>query len=294
MRLGAFELNEPVPDLKEPHAFAMLQPWIDVGGVGTLTIAWLERYFNAKELARIARPGDFFDFTRYRPTIYYREGLREVNIPNAYVTYAHQEDGNDLLFLHLLEPHSHGESYVGSIWRLLTRFGVKRYCLIGSMSDLVPHTRPLLVAGGAVGTSMQQEVEKLGIESSRYQGPTSITTLLSQYARDKGMETISLIVRLPQYTQVDDDYMGTVRLLEVLHSLYGFPTEEGYRQKAKNQLEQINAALEKNPELKTIVTQLESHYDARVAKREAEEETPRLSPEVEKFLNEMERRFREN
>lgn len=294
MRLGAFELNEPVPELNEPHALAMLQPWIDVGGVGTLTIAWLERYFNAKEFARLSKPGNFFDFTRYRPTIYYREGLRQVNIPNTYITYGQQENGNDLLFLHLLEPHSHGEAYVESIWRLLTKFGVKRYCLLGSMYDIVPHTRPLQVAGGASGSTLEQEAEKLGIESSRYQGPTSITTLLAQYARDAGMETLSLIVRLPQYTQVDDDYMGTVRLLEVLNSIYDFPIDETYRSKAENQLAQINAAMEKNPELKTIVAQLENHYDARAGKAKEEEETPRLSPEVEKFLTEMENRFREN
>ncbi len=52
-------------------------------------------------------------------------------------------------------------------------------------------------------------------------------------------------------------------------------------------------ALEKNPQLKSIVEQLETRYEARVNKKK-EEETPRLSPEVEKFLTEMEKRFREN
>ncbi len=76
MRLGAFELNEPLPELNEPHALAMLQPWIDVGSVGTLTLSWLETYLGAKELASLARPGNFFDFTRYRPTSYFQEGRR--------------------------------------------------------------------------------------------------------------------------------------------------------------------------------------------------------------------------
>lgn len=60
MRLGAFEIDEPVPELNEPHALAMLQPWIDVGGVGTLTLSWLEGHFQAKEVGRLARPGNFF------------------------------------------------------------------------------------------------------------------------------------------------------------------------------------------------------------------------------------------
>ena len=44
MRIGAFELNEPVPELRDPHAFAMVRPWVDVGSVGTLTLNRLERY----------------------------------------------------------------------------------------------------------------------------------------------------------------------------------------------------------------------------------------------------------
>ena len=88
MRLGGFELGEFVPDLEEPHALAILRPWVDVGSVGTLTLSWLEDCLRAEELGRLARPGNFFDFTRYRPTIYFREGKREVTIPNTFVNYS--------------------------------------------------------------------------------------------------------------------------------------------------------------------------------------------------------------
>lgn len=293
MRLGAFEVNEPLPELKEPHALARLEPWIDVGNVGTLTLSWLETHFNAQELAKLARPGDFFDFTRYRPVSYLREGRRQLSIPNTFITYSQQKEGNDFLFLHLLEPHGHGEEYVDSILQLLVRFSVKRYCLLGSMYDYVPHTKPLFVTGGAVGEKAQQELKQAGVESSDYQGPTTITSLVSQGAPDLGMETASLIVHLPQYTQLDDDYMGATRLIELLNLLYGFPMNKTYIQKAAQQAEQINAAIEKNPQLRTIVEQLETYYEAQTRKRK-EEVTPPLSPEVEKFLMEIDKRFREN
>jgi hypothetical protein len=293
MRLGAFELNEPLPELKEPHALAILKPWVDVGNVGTLTLAWLERHFKAKELAKLTTPGDFFDFTRYRPTSYMKGGHRQATIPNSYVTYGKQEAGNDFLFLHLMEPHNHGELYVESLSQLLEKFGVKRYSLLGSMYDYVPHTRPLLVTGGAVGEKAEKELEKLGIKSNNYQGPTTIIFLVSQGASSIGIETMTLIVHLPQYTQMDDDYMGTVQLTKVLSSLYDFPENDTYLKKAGQQLEQINAALDRNPELKTIVKQLETHHEAQ-ARRKEEEERHRLSPEVEKFLMEMDKRFRES
>ncbi len=42
MRIGAFEIREPLPQLKEPHALVSLRPWIDVNNVGTLTLDGIE------------------------------------------------------------------------------------------------------------------------------------------------------------------------------------------------------------------------------------------------------------
>jgi hypothetical protein len=294
MRLGAFELNEPLPELKEPHALAMLDPWINAGGVGTLILAWLEKHLQAKELARLVRPGSFFDFTRYRPTSLFKEGRREIILPNTYITCAQPPAGHDFLFLHLLEPHSHSDIYVESVSRLLARFGVTRYCLIGSMYDYVPHTRPLIVTGGAVGRRVTQELERLGVESSNYQGPTTILSQVIQRAPDMGMETMSLIVHLPQYTQLDEDYSGAVRLMEMLGLLYGIPADEAYYSKAKEQLDEVNQALDRNPQLKAIVREMESSYEERLETRREERPPPHLSPEVEKFLSDLERGFKDN
>ena len=60
----------------------------------------------------------------------------------------------------------------------------------------------------------------------------------------------------------------------------------------EKELEQISMALDRDPRLKATIEQLETLYEAR-AKRRKEEEMPQLSPEVERFLMEMDRRFRE-
>ena len=174
MRLGAFEINEPLPELSNTHAFAILRPWIDAGNVGSLTLSWLEEITHARRLAELFRPGSYFDLTRYRPVIYRREGKSQVVIPNSYVNYAHHENGQDLLFLHLLEPHMLGETYVESVVQLLEKFNVRRYSLIGSMYDFVQHTRPLLVTGGAEGKTARNELDELGVSSSDYEGPITI------------------------------------------------------------------------------------------------------------------------
>ncbi len=293
MRLGGFELSESVPDLEEPHALALLRPWVDVGNVGTLTLSWLEACLGAVEMGRLARPGNFFDFTRYRPTIYLREGKREVAIPNTFVYYAKRESGNDFLFLHLLEPHMLGEVYVDSVLRLLVKFGVKRYCLIGGMYDMVPHSKPLIVTGGAVGARTERDLERAGVQASDYEGPTTIAYLISRRAPELGIDTASLIAHLPQYAQMDEDYMGKARLMEVLCSMYGLPMDEADVERAERQRRQISLAVSREPQMESTVTELEAYYEVRTKKKD-EEEMPQLSPEIERFLKDIDRRFRQS
>jgi len=292
MRLRAFDLNEPIPNLREPHALAILKPWIDVGNAGTLALSHLESYMNAQALGQIAGPGNFFDFTRYRPTLYLKEGRREVDVPNSFITYAKMKEGHDFILLHLLEPHMLAEAYVDSVFRLLKSFGVKRYCLIGSMYDMVPHTRPLLVTGTASNLKLQNELEVAKVISSDYEGPTTIAYLISQLALQIGMETLTLVVHLPQYWVMENDYRGKKRLMEVLSVLYDFPLAQEDADKAREQQNEVTELAEKfiqqEPHYRFILSQVEAHYDSRVGQSLKE---TKLSPEVEKFLRDLGKRF---
>ena len=283
MRIGAFKVKEPIPELNEPYLFAILRPWIDVNNVGTLVLNELETQYGAKELARLANPGHFFDFTRYRPTLYYEEGIRRVSIPNIILRYAKREGENDLLFLDLLEPHALSEVYVDSVLHLLKTLKVKKYILLGSMYDVVPHTRPLIINGGAIGRETQLDLKKSEAQPSYYQGPTSITTLITQRAPEIGTETIWFIVSLPQYVILEEDYIGKMRLMETLNLLYNIPIDKKDFEKATEQRNIINQKVEKTPELKNILLQLETLYEVRM-KREEGEKKLKLYPEMEETL----------
>jgi len=283
MRIGALELKEPIPELKDPYVLATLRPWIDVNNVGSLILDGLEIQFEAKELARLAKPGNFFDFTRYRPNLYREEGIRRISIPNTTVRYAKRETGNDLLFLRLLEPHALAEIYVDSVLRLLRTLRVRKYCLLGSMYDAVPHTRPLIVNGGAIGRETELDLKKAGSQRSNYQGPTSITTLITQRAPEIGIETIWFIVSLPQYVVLEEDYLGKVRLMEILNLLYNIPIDKEDFERAIEQRNSINQKVERTPELKKLLPQLEALYEVRI-KRKGGEGVPGLSAEIEEML----------
>ena len=103
MRIGCFHAHDPVTELHEPYAFASLHPWIDVNGVGSLVLKELETRLDATELAVLSRPGRFYDYTRYRPTIHIEEGIHDLSIPTTHLHYATRKGRNDIILLRLLE-----------------------------------------------------------------------------------------------------------------------------------------------------------------------------------------------
>ncbi len=296
MRVGAFDIHDPAPEFREPHVFAMVRPWVDVGSVGTLTLNRLERFLVSNELGRLSRPGEFFDFTRYRPTVRLADGKREFTIPNTIIRYAKTEEGPDFLFFHLLEPHSNGEDYVDSLLEVIKHFDVKRYCRIGAMYDAVPHTRPLMVSGTLGQVQPSRDVPNLKLGSSTYQGPTTIMNLLSEGIDALGIEAIGFMVHLPHYVRLEEDYAGASKMIEALSAVYdNIPADLAPMRRGQRQYRELNASLERNSELKDVIQQMEAYYDSRVdSSRSASERsapTATLSPEIEQFLSELGQRL---
>jgi len=280
MRIGGFQLHDPVPECNEPYAIAIVRPWVDVNNVGSLVMNELEERFAATELGRLSRPGCFYDFTRYRPTIHIEEGIRDMSVPNTTIYYTKREGQNDLLLLRLVEPHANSELYIGSVLKLLKTFNVKKYILLGSMYDNVPHTRPLLVSGYGMGEKAIQDIRKAGVLPITYSGPSTITNLIIKMAVESGIEASVFIVSLPQYVMLDEDYMGKVRLMEILNMLYNIPIDKKEFEKAIEQRKLINEKLENSPEIKMFLPQLESAYDMRLKEMEPQG-IPHLNSEME-------------
>ena len=280
MRIGCFQLRDPVPEFKEPYVIACLRPWIDVNGVGSLVLSELETRFDATELGALAKPGLFYDFTRYRPTIRLDDGIRDLSIPNTTVLYAGREGQHDLVLLHLLEPHARAELYVDSVLKLLKTIGAKKYILLGSMHDMVPHTRPLLVSGYGMGEEARRDAKKAGALPITYHGPSSMVNLITKKASEMGIDAVAFMVSLPQYVVLEEDYLGKVRLMEILNMLYDIPVDKEDFERALEQRRLINERLETSPEVKGLLSQLEGAYEARVQAFETEG-TPRLTSEME-------------
>ena len=282
MRIGDFEFTEPLPELKDPHVLAVLRPWIDVGNVGTLALRRLERHLESKEIGRLVKPGRYYDFTRYRPKSVLKQGVREYNIPSTTISASVREHGPDLITLHLLEPHLYGEDYTDSVIEVMKYFGVKRYSMIGAMYDMVPHTRKLLVSGGTVDANNEDEYKLVGVRPSDYEGPTTITYLVSNTVEEMGVETRIFVVHLPQYFQVEEDFTGTARLMEILCTLYGLPSRLADPERGRQQYASLQNVVSDTSEVAGLLERLEERYD-RENGSDAPSTSP-LSPMVEEFL----------
>ena len=291
--IGPFEMVDPLPELREPRMLVALQPWIDVGSVATMALAYLGEALQAAPLGHLARPGHFFDFTRYRPMLTRNNGERQVSVPNTRLHYANGTE-NDWILLHTLEPHANGDEFVEGLSELVVRLGVREYTMIGSMYAPVPHTRRPLVSGGASSPRLRERLATHGIRESNYEGPTTILAVLGATVPEQGIDTATVILQLPAYAQVERDYMGLQSLLELLTAMFGFRLDMApVRDEAERQRQALDETAAEDPRLQVWLKELERTYDAEHSGEPDVPSTP-LSPELESFLRDVESRFPEN
>ena len=292
MGMDIFEVTDLDLKLNDPVAIAILQPWVDVGKVGSIVLDELQRHLGAKELARLARPGSFFDFTRYRPEMRMVDGKRDFIIPNTFIFYgSDSESGRNYILLNLREPHANAEDYTDAIVELLQYFGVSEYCRIGGMTDSVPHTRSLTVTATLSDEQADRAKGLVSTRSSGYQGPTSVVNRVTECMDQKGIPTASLMVHMPQYVQLEEDYMGAYRLMQVLCVTYDLPVSLSNPVRGEQQYREITQLAERNPQIQGLIEQLEARYDqGRIVEDEAREKAS-FPPDVEDFLREMGQRL---
>lgn len=297
MKIGDFEIDMPDPPLRDPHCIAILKPWINVGNVGKIVLRRLGKTYGAEQIGQLDRPGKFYDFTRYRPEIRIKGDVRSVRVPNTKISFGRRPGSNDIVLLELLEPHAFAEDFNDSVIELLKVLSVTRYLQLGGMYDSVPHSRQLPVTGSARGWRIPPELDDVKLSSSRYQGPTSMTFQISDRIRtDMHLETLSLMVHLPLYLKLDDDYAGSARILKILAKLYGFSPllpEIGLGEK---QYDQVTPAMKDNPALRDMVERFErendndlrGESDSSTAGSDSSADTGvMLPPEIEQFLNDI-------
>ena len=288
-----FNISEKLklPD-NEIVAISNLRPWINAGRVGTITLNKLKNLTNAKEIGSLKDPGNFFDFTRYRPRFKYENETRKLIIPNIKIHLGHHKNKNiSFLFIDLREPHYNSQLLIDSIYQFLSQSKIQEYCRIGSMYDSVPHTRPMIVSGANTSNA-----KLINTSNNKYQGPTSILNLLSEKLTENGVKSSTLMAHIPQYIQLDNDYFASAKVLECLAEMYDLDKSIADISFGETQYNDFTESLKFNSELNKLVSALEKYYDSNYSEKKSDESNPDtpMSDELENFLDNISSKFEDN
>jgi len=163
---------EERPELRSPVLVAAFRGWNDGGQGASLAAGFLAKTWNAERFADID-PEEFFDFQVSRPKVSLVEGqTRRIDWPET-VFYQAAIPGTerDAVLLLGIEPNMHWRTFCDLIVGLARDLGVELAVTLGSLLADVPHTRPAPVTGSATDPEL---IERYGLASSRYEGPTGI------------------------------------------------------------------------------------------------------------------------
>jgi proteasome assembly chaperone (PAC2) family protein len=273
------------PDLRRPVLLAGFRGWNDGGQGATLGAGYLAREWDAEEFAEID-PENFYDFQAVRPQVSLEDGLtRKLEWPSN--TFLHAPIpglDRDVVILLGVEPNLRWKTYSGLVVGLAKELGVELVATFGSLLADVPHTRPAPVSAAASDPSL---VEELGVEPSRYEGPTGIVGVLLDDFRRAGVPSVSLWAAVPHYVSLAPSPRAALALCRRFGELLGADIDlDELDTAAEEYSEQVTEAVSSDAETAAYVEELERRVDLMEA---AEEELPSgesLAAELTRFLRE--------
>jgi len=272
------------PELRRPVLIAAFRGWNDGGQGATLGGGYLARQWGAEAFAEIDSE-NFYDFQAVRPNVSLEEGLtRKLEWPSN--TFLHAPIPNldrDAVILLGVEPNLRWKTYTQLVLGLTQELGVDLVVTLGSLLADVPHTRPAPVSAAASEPSL---VEDLGVEPSRYEGPTGILGVLLDACRQEAIASVSLWAAVPHYVSLAPSPRAALALCRRLGELIGTDIDLAeLEQAAEEYAEQVTEAVASDADTAAYVEELERRVDM----MEAAEELPSgesLAAELTRFLRE--------
>jgi proteasome assembly chaperone (PAC2) family protein len=274
------------PELNRPVLIGAFRGWNDGAQAASLAAGYLAKTWSAERFADVD-PEHFFDFQATRPHVSLEEGLtRRIDWPETAFYHA-RPDGldHDVVLLLGIEPNLRWRAFSELLIGLARELGVELMITLGALLADVPHTRPAPVTGSASDPDL---VQRLGLSSSRYEGPTGIVGVLHDSCKQAGIPSASLWAAVPHYVSLTPSPRGAVALCERLGDLIGVEVDVGeLEEAARSYEEQVSEAVASDEETAAYVEDLEQRVD------QLEETTDlptgdALAAELTRFLRERE------
>jgi proteasome assembly chaperone (PAC2) family protein len=274
------------PELKRPVLIAAFRGWNDGGQGASLGAAYLAKQWGAARFAEI-EPENFFDFQAVRPHVSLVDGeTRRVDWPdNGFFHASIPGADRDAVLLLGIEPNLRWRTFSGLILDLAKDLGVEMVVTFGSLLADVPHTRPAPVTAAATDPKL---VEQLGLEASRYEGPTGIVGIVHDKCREAGIASVSLWAAVPHYVSLAPSPRAALSLVRRFGELMHIDVDlRELEQAADEYAEQVSEAVSTDAETAAYVEELEQRVDALAPEGDLPSGES-LAAELSRFLRERE------
>jgi proteasome assembly chaperone (PAC2) family protein len=274
------------PDLRSPVLVAAFKGWNDGGQGASLGGGYLSKQWGAESFAEIDSE-NFYDFQAVRPNVSLEDGLtRKLEWPtNTFLHAPIPGLDRDAVILLGVEPNLRWKTYSGLVLEVVQDLEVELVVTLGSLLADVPHTRPAPVSAAASDPAL---VEELGVEPSRYEGPTGIVGVVHDGCREAGIPSVSLWAAVPHYVSLAPSPRAALALVRRLGELLRIDIElDELEQASAEYSEQVSEAVSTDAETASYVEELERRVDM----LEAADDLPSgesLAAELTRYLRERE------
>lgn len=210
-----------IPALRNPIMVMAFSGWNDAGEAATSAIehllaAWQDQENDVvPELIADIDSEEFYDFQVNRPQIFIDDSLiRKISWPTTEIfglvipTFE-----RDLVVVKGAEPSMRWKSFTRELLDLADDLEVTLILTLGSLLADVPHTRPIGVSGSGAHPDI---AARLGVEVSRYEGPTGILGIIADGCMRRGIDAVSLWAAIPHYASSAPSPKATLSLVNAL------------------------------------------------------------------------------
>ena len=266
--------------LRAPVLLAAFEGWNDAGDAASGALAHLAAVWDATPVAEID-PDPYFDFQQHRPTVALVDGTtRRVDWPrNRFYVCSPPGMERDVVLLRGCEPNLRWRAFCAEVLAVADELGASTVVTLGALLADSPHTRPVPVSGTA---SDPATAAALGLEPSRYEGPTGIVGVLQDAAVRAGLPAASFWAAVPHYVSQAPCPKAVVALLRRVEDLLDAPVPLGeLPEQARDWERRVDELAAADAEV--------AEYVAALEEREPEEELPEASgdaiaAEFERYL----------
>ncbi len=214
-----------IPPLRAPILIASFGGWNDAGEAATGALNHLLNMWDNTLIAAVD-PEDFYDYQVNRPQVSIDDSkIRHITWPGTQIFGVQSPSlPFDLVIAKGVEPSMRWKSFSGQILDLADDLEVSMIVTLGALLADTPHTRPITVTGSG---SHPDVAKRLGMNISRYQGPTGILGILQDGAQKRGIDAVSLWASIPHYASSSPSPKATLALVNSLEDFLNVSIDQG-------------------------------------------------------------------